>query len=112
MLDRAALPAARPYELGVVNRLVKEDRCTEMAIAWAKRLASRLPEALATLKRILFESEELTMQEALANEQGHFHRIACAPEAIARMSEVQSSYEAGALPRHLFDAPFCEEWQR
>jgi len=108
VLDGAALPATRLHELGAVNRLVDAGCCTSVAVAWAKRLAGRPPGALAALKRILFESEELPLQEALANEQGHFQRVARAPEAIERMSEVQERYDAGALPRDLFDAPFEE----
>jgi len=106
VLDGAALPAARLYELGAVNRLVDAERCTEAAVAWARRLASRPPEALAAIKRILFESEELPLQEALANEQQHFQRVARAPNAVERMAAVQARYEAGELPVDLYDPPF------
>ena len=50
------------------------------------------------LARLLFESEELTMREDLANEQGHFLRIARAPEAIARISEVQPATKLARCP--------------
>lgn len=106
VLDGAALPAGRLYELGGVNRLVEADRCTEVAVAWAQRLASRPPEALAAIKRILFESEELPLQEALANEQQHFQRVARAPAAIETMAAVQARYDAGELPVDIYDPPF------
>ena len=60
----------------------------------------------------MFESEAFTMREDLANNQGHFHQIARAPEVIARIFEVQPRHEAGVLPRDLLAAPISEESQR
>ena len=85
LLAFAALPSSRPS---------------------ARRLASRPPEALAELKTILSESEELPLQEALANEQRRFQGIARTPEAMERMAAVQKRYDAGELPTDLYDEPF------
>lgn len=109
VLDGAALSAERLYALGAVNRLADGDRCTEVAVAWARRLASRPPEALAALKQILFESEDLPLQEALDSEQQHFQRVVRSQAAVERMAAVQARYDAGALPAEIYDDPFDGE---
>jgi enoyl-CoA hydratase/carnithine racemase len=107
VLDGAAMSAARIGELGGVNRVVPDGQAVEAALAWARRLAGRPPAALAALKTILFESEELPLAEALANEQRRFQESARTPEALERMAAVQARYDAGELPRDIYDEPFA-----
>ena len=106
VLDGAALPATRLHALGAINRITSAERCVDTALAWARRLAERPPDALRVLKTILAEAEELPFSEALASEQRRFQEIARSPAAIAKMAETQARYDAGELPSEVFDAPF------
>jgi enoyl-CoA hydratase/carnithine racemase len=106
VLDGAALSARRLYELGAVNRVVENGRSLEASLAWAARLASRPPAALAAIKTILTESDDLPLTEALANEQRHFQEVARTPGALERMAAMQARYDAGELPADIYDPPF------
>jgi enoyl-CoA hydratase/carnithine racemase len=106
VLDGAPVAASRLHALGAVHRVVEAERCTDVAIAWAKRLASRPAAALAAQKRALRESAELPLAEALANEQRRFQENARTEAALAGMQRVQERYDAGALPDEIFDPPF------
>lgn len=106
VLDGAVVPASRLYELGAINRVVPEGRATEAALAWAKRLAARPAAALALAKKVLSETEDLPLTEALANEQRSFQTIAATPEAMAMMDEIQAQYDAGVIPPRVLVDPF------
>ena len=95
VLDGARIGAAPLDELGAINRLVPDGRATEVAIAWARRLAARPPEALALAKQVLAESAELPLGESLANEQRRFQSILATPAALALMDATQAEYDAG-----------------
>lgn len=106
VLDGAPVAARRLYELGALNRIVPDGRARETSIAWARRLASRPPRALALAKRAIAESEELPLGEALANEQRRFQQSAATPDAQRLMGEIQAQYDAGVIPPQVAIDPF------
>jgi enoyl-CoA hydratase/carnithine racemase len=105
VLDGTPMTAQRIYELGGVNRVVPEGQAVAVALEWASRLADRPPKALATLKQILIDNDDLNLSDALANEQKLFQSVATTPEAIARMREVQARFDAGESIRSVYGGP-------
>ena len=106
VLDGAVVSAPRLYELGALNRIVDEGRATEVAVAWAKRLAERPAAALALAKKVLSETEDLPLSESLANEQRNFQKIAATREAMGLMEEIQAQYDSGVIPPRVLVDPF------
>ncbi|MEM7495924.1 MAG: hypothetical protein AAF471_07335 [Myxococcota bacterium] len=86
--------------------MVDDARCRAVALAWAERLSARPPAALAALKQILAESQELPLREALANEQRRFQEVVRSDAAMAGMEAIQARYDAGELPAEIYDPPF------
>jgi enoyl-CoA hydratase/carnithine racemase len=62
------IDAAEADRLGLVNRVVESDELDEFVAAWAQRLAAGPPIALAQTKRLLDESFETTLAQALERE--------------------------------------------
>jgi enoyl-CoA hydratase/carnithine racemase len=106
VLDGAPMSAQRIFELGGINRVVEKGCALEVSLAWARRLASRPPEALALAKKVLAESDELPLSDSLANEQSRFQQIAATPAALALMDEIQDEYDQGRIPPQVAIAPF------
>ena len=105
VLDGTPFSAQRVYELGGINRVVPTGRAREVALAWASRLAERPPEALATLKQMLVESDEHHLSDALANEQRLFRALVTRPEAQRLMRAIQDRFDAGESPREVYGEP-------
>jgi enoyl-CoA hydratase/carnithine racemase len=102
VLDGAPVTARRIYELGGVNRVVPAGAALAESLAWAKRMAGHPPEALAGMKRMLAQSEEHPLTEAIMNDQRIFQGFSGNPDAIARMEEVQAAFDAGAGIRETY----------
>ena len=64
--------AQRLHDLGVVNLLCEPDTALEQAVLLAERLNRRAPNALASVKELLNEAGEATLNEQLASERDHF----------------------------------------
>jgi len=107
VLDGAPMTARRMYELGGVNRVVPQGEALNVALEWAARLASRPPQALATLKQVLIDNDRLPLEEALRNEQRLFQEVARTPEAIELMRSTQAKYDAGTSFRELYGPPLA-----
>lgn len=60
--------AATAYEMGLVNRVIAEDGLDDFVADWAQRLAAGPPIALAMTKRLLNNSLNVTLEEALDDE--------------------------------------------
>jgi enoyl-CoA hydratase/carnithine racemase len=105
VLDGTPFTAQRMYELGGLNRVVPQGTALEVSLAWASRLADRPPDALATLKQMLVDSDERHLEEALANEQRLFQDLARRPEVQARMRAVQDRFDAGETLRAVYGEP-------
>ena len=96
VLDGSPMTARRIYELGGLNRVVPEGQAVSVAVEWATRLAQRPGKALAALKQILIDNDDLNLTDALANEQRLFQSVVGTPEAIDAMGELQARFGAGA----------------
>ena len=58
------MPAARAYELGLVNRVVPADKVVDEALALAERIAENSPTAVRIGRRLVLDSIDLTQAEA------------------------------------------------
>jgi len=58
------IPAARAYELGLVNRVVPVDKVVDEAIAIADRIAENSPTAVRIARRLVKDAVDLTEAEA------------------------------------------------
>ncbi len=105
VLDGTPMTAQRIYELGGVNRIVPEGRSVEVALEWADRLAERPAKALATLKQILIDNDDLGLTEALTNEQRLFQTVVGTEEAIATMGAIQDRFDAGGSIESVYGSP-------
>jgi enoyl-CoA hydratase/carnithine racemase len=105
VLDGTPFTAQRMHALGGLNRVVPSGQALEVSLAWASRLADRPPEALATLKQMLIDSDERHLEDALANEQRLFQQLAGRPETKERMRAVQNRFDAGETLREVYGGP-------
>ncbi|MFN0095291.1 MAG: enoyl-CoA hydratase/isomerase family protein [Dehalococcoidia bacterium] len=97
--------ARRVYELGGVNEVVPAGKSVEVALRWAKELASRPPKALAALKQILNGNDDMSLTDALANEQRLFQSVATTPEAMQTMRSIQARFDGGESIRSVYGLP-------
>jgi enoyl-CoA hydratase/carnithine racemase len=58
------IPAARAYDLGLVNRVVPADKVVDEAVALADRIAENSPTAVRLARRLVLDAVDLTMAEA------------------------------------------------
>jgi enoyl-CoA hydratase/carnithine racemase len=105
VLDGAPVTARRLYELGGVNRVVPQGHALPEALEWAGRLAARPAHALAGLKQMLIDAEELPLSKALENEQRLFQGVATRPEAQDGMVRTQARFDAGESIRQVYGEP-------
>ena len=62
------IDAAEAERIGLVNRVVDDAQLDEFVADWARRLAAGPPIALAMTKRMLGNSMNVTLEEALDDE--------------------------------------------
>jgi enoyl-CoA hydratase/carnithine racemase len=65
------------------------------ALSWAARLAERPPSALAMLKQILIDNDDLSLTDALAREQQLFGATAVSPQGREGAQAAQERFDAG-----------------
>ena len=104
MLGRP-MTARRIYELGGVNEVVPTGKAVQVALEWAGMIADRPPKALAALKQILIDNDDLNLTDALVNEQRLFQSVANTPEAIQTMRSIQRRFDAGESIRKVYGLP-------
>lgn len=68
------ISAQRLHELGLVNRVTESANALNEALALAERLNARAPNALASIKELLNETENASLNQQLALERDHFVR--------------------------------------
>jgi enoyl-CoA hydratase len=108
MLEGRLLEPREAEAVGLVHRVVPADRLLDEATETAKRLARRSPEAVAALKRAVYEGGSRPFGEGLHIERTGFMATASTPAAIRAMQtyvrEDQNREDAtpADLP-HLFD---------
>lgn len=66
------IDATRLRELGVVNRVSVPGAALDDALTLAERLNARAPNALASIKELLNEAPEASLNHQLAQERNHF----------------------------------------
>ena len=60
------------YNLGIINKLIPEDKFGEELNLYCEDLASRAPIALSQVKKIIHQGMEMTLEESLLLEQQAF----------------------------------------
>jgi enoyl-CoA hydratase len=60
------------YNLGIINKLIPEDKFSEELNLYCEDLASRAPIALSQAKKIIHQGMEMTLEESLLLEQQAF----------------------------------------
>jgi enoyl-CoA hydratase/carnithine racemase len=66
--------AERLRQLGVVNRVCEAGQALDTALAWAGEIGARAPNALASIKELIHDAADNSLNQHLARERGHFVR--------------------------------------
>ncbi len=69
------LPAARAYEVGLVNRVTSKGEAHALALDWAERLADAAPLVLQTIKRATLETLPKSPAEIAYPQMGYLTEI-------------------------------------
>jgi enoyl-CoA hydratase/carnithine racemase len=93
VLTGSPMSAQRLYDLGAVTRLVSAGQALASALELATELAQKPPAAVAGLKRILANSDNAPLTEAMRYEQEVFQSVVVTETAVAGMQKVQSEYD-------------------
>ncbi|MDH3752279.1 MAG: enoyl-CoA hydratase/isomerase family protein [Acidimicrobiia bacterium] len=102
----APMTAERLYELGGVNRVVPTGCSLDLAVDWASRMASMSPAALAGMKQMLTEGDDLLrIAESVMNDQHIFWTFSATPDAQERISTIQARFDDGDGPRTVYGEP-------
>lgn len=72
MMAGERIGSERLHTLGVVNRLADHGAALTQALELAEQLNARAPNALASIKELLFDAPSVTLNEHLKQEQKHF----------------------------------------
>jgi len=106
ILTGLPMSAERLHALGGVNLVVAKGKALETAVAWGARLAALPPAAVAGLKRMLVEGEDLSLPEALANDQRIAQTLFASPDGLSLMRTIQARYDEGqSLAEVLWEDP-------
>lgn len=90
--------AEEALRLGLVHRVVDDDRLLEEVIVWATRIAARPRWALQAAKRAIQQCWDLHFEDAVRLE-GYVFNSTVRRETLEILRAVQGRYEAGAEPR-------------
>lgn len=107
MLGRP-MRARRIHALGGINAVVPQGTSVATALQWAMLMASKSPLALASVKQILNDNDDLPLSTGLEREQELFSQVARTPAAIRRMREIQARYDRGETFRNVYGGPIDE----
>ena len=88
-------------DLKAINRLVKKGDSLESSKTLADELSKKPKDALVLLKKILNDSLELPLTEALRSEQDLFQSIVNSDGATKKMRDVQDMYFKGIKPKDI-----------
>lgn len=105
VLDGAPMTAARIHELGGLNRVVATGTVVDVAVEWATRLAQRPATSLAAMKQALNDNDDMTLTDALANEQQLFVGALTSATGIETMKATQARFDAGESVREVYGSP-------
>ena len=68
-------------------------------MAWAKRLAAYPPDALKMMKRMLTQSEDVGIHDAVMKDQEIFQSLSNSEFSRANMRRIQDVYDSGVSIR-------------
>lgn len=105
VFDGAPATAERIYELGGLNRIVPQGMALDAAVEWATRLAERPHASLIAEKTMLNDNDDMTLTDALRNEQRLFGGTVASAEGIAAMRSTQARFDAGESVRDVYGPP-------
>ncbi|AMO21560.1 enoyl-CoA hydratase [Ramlibacter solisilvae] len=72
LMNAERIGAARLHALGLVNRVTAPGGALDEALALAEKLNDRAPNALASIKELMNEAPEASLNRHLASERDHF----------------------------------------
>ncbi len=91
------MTSQRLHTLGVVNRVCEPGQALDEALTLADNLNARAPNVLASIKELLNEAPQASLNQQLAQERNHFVRNLHHPNAgsgiVAFLSKQKPSYE-------------------
>ena len=87
--------AEHAYRIGLVNRIVAQERLLEEALAYAEKLASRAPLAQRFAKEVMHRAHGLSMDEALKLESTSFRNLAHTEDMAEGNAAFQERRPAG-----------------
>ncbi len=98
--------AQRVLELGGLNRVVGPGEALPRALEWATIIADRPAPAVAGMKRMLTEGDDLLrIAESVMNDQKIFGSFSGSPEALDLMGRIQARFDAGETTRDVYGGP-------
>jgi enoyl-CoA hydratase/carnithine racemase len=95
VLTGQPLSAQRLYELGGINRVVPKGAALETALELAARIASNPPQAVAGMKKMLGEAEDLSQTAGIENDQAISQQLFAHPGSMQTMRDYNSRLAAG-----------------
>ena len=95
VLTGRPVTARRLYELGGLNRLVGRGQAVPEAVGLARHIAALPPAAVAGMRKMLVEDEDLTLTAALDNDQAISQTLFANPDSMAGMARIQARFDAG-----------------
>ena len=95
VLTGRPLTARRLYELGGLNRLVPRGKAVEEALRLAREIAVLPPQAVAGMKQMLGEAEDLNQTQGIENDQKIAQTLFAHPDSVHGMARIQARFEAG-----------------
>jgi enoyl-CoA hydratase/carnithine racemase len=95
VLDGCQMTAQRIYDLGGINRVVNKGEALDHCLNWAKRMAGYPEDALVMMKRMLTQSEDLFLNDAIMNDQKIFQSQSNTEFSRANMRRIQAVYDSG-----------------
>jgi enoyl-CoA hydratase/carnithine racemase len=72
MMGGERIGAERLHQMGIVNRVTEPGHALEQALAWAEQLNARAPNALSSIKELVAEAQDNSLNAQLALERDHF----------------------------------------
>jgi len=84
------------------TKVVRPGEALQTSLDWAARMASHPPNALAEMKRMLAESEEYMLDDAVINDQRVFQSFSGGLSAIDNMEKLQTKFGEGVELRESY----------
>tara|TARA_B100000579_G_scaffold412718_1_gene404695 strand:+ start:795 stop:1628 length:834 start_codon:yes stop_codon:yes gene_type:complete len=93
ILHAKLITSAEAHNLGIINKLIPEEKFANELEAYCKDLANRAPIALNQVKKIIHQGLEMTLEESLLLEQKAFDITMNSKDAARAMRSLLNSQE-------------------